>query len=575
MPSIQTQVYEFGPFRLDCAEQRLLRQDQPVALTPRALKLLMVLVQRAGHLVTKEELLRTLWPESFVEEANLSVNVSAVRRAISDGQNGQAQYIETVPKLGYRFIAPVREVAPSGIQQLPRPVRRKQLALGALAALVLLAVAAWLASRPVHRVMVAVLPLQNLSGDASQEYLSDGITEELITDLGKLRPDRIGVIARTSVMPYKAQSKDIKQIGRELGVEYVVEGSVRRDGGQLRVTAQLIRVRDQTHVWANAYEGELPGLIGLEDRLAREVACEIAGKLGLAEPASAASRNPQAQEAYLRGRYHLHQLTRDDTEKAIAYFQQATAADPGDARSYASLAAAYLDLTTFYRAPNQTMPRVRQAASKAIELDPNLAEAHAALGTEDLLYEWNWPEAESELHRALELNPNSAEAHVAYASYLITASRFQEGLRESRLAFQLDPVAHFGHGNSLWHFLVARQYDETIIQCRKMLELQPNYFWAHSILGLALFYKAKPDEAISEAQRGSQLGNNPIADAVLAFIYAGSGNRAEAQHIVDGLTAAQNTRYVCGFNLATVYAALGEKDQAFESLERAYQQRSD
>jgi TolB-like protein/DNA-binding winged helix-turn-helix (wHTH) protein/Tfp pilus assembly protein PilF len=535
----------------------------------------MVLVEHAGHLVTKEDLLRTLWPDSFVEEANLSVNVSAVRRAIGDGQTSQAQYIETVPKLGYRFIAPVRQVAPSATQQLPRPVRRKTVAAGALAALVLLVVATWLTSRPTHRVMVAVLPLQNLSGDAGQGYLSEGITEELITDLGKLRPDRIGVIARTSVMPYKTQSKDIKQIGRELGVEYVVEGSVRRDAGQLRVTAQLIRVRDQTHLWANAYEGELPGLIGLEDRLAREVAGEIAGKLGLAEPVSAASRNPHAQEAYLRGRYHLHQLTREDTEKAIGYFQQATAADPKDAGSYASLAAAYLDLTSFYRAPNQTMPRVRQAALKAIELDPELAEAHAALGTEDLLYEWNWPEAESELHRALELNPNSAEAHVAYASYLITASRFPEGLRESRLAFQLDPVSHFGHGNSLWHFLVARQYDESIVQCRKMLELQPNYFWAHSILALALFYKSKPDIAIDEAQRGSQLGNNPIADAVLAFVYAGSGHRLDAQHIVDGLAATQDTRYVCGFNLATVYAALGEKDKAFESLERAYRQRSD
>lgn len=575
-----TSIY-FGLFELDTESCELRRSGRRVRLRPQACRVLAALACRAGELVTREQLREQIWgKDTFVDfEHGLNLCIRQVREALGDAAESP-RFIETIPRRGYRFIAPLNGLETARAAGPAPSFWANRFRVAGFAAVAVTALAGmgwwgWESARPAppsSRVMLAVLPFQNMSGDTGQDYLSEGITEELTSDLGQLRPDRFGVIARSSVERYKG-AIDVRQVAGELGVAYILEGSVRRENANVRVSARLIRARDQSDVWAASYSDELPGVLALEERVARTVAAQVAGKLQ--EPATPGRKiRPEAWEAYLRGRYELHQLTQRHIERAAELFEIATATDPNDARSYASLSVAFNSLSSFYADPREMMPRAREAALRAVELDPNLPDAHAALGTVKFYYDRDWVGAQREFQRALELDPNLTEAYVGYANVLAASGRRDLAFQQARTAFLLDPMPHVGQGNGLWLCYVTRHYQEAIQQCEKTLVSEPGYGWAHSILALSLFYTGDRQRSLAEAKRGSELAANPVSDAVLGFVEAKTGHGLEARRLARKLVSERKSRFVCGFNLAALYAALGDKEKAFASLEEGYKQRS-
>ena len=592
------QIYEFGHFRIDPNERLLLRDGKTVSLTPKAFETLLALVEHSGHVVKKDELMKRIWPDAFVEEVNLAQNVSAIRRALdTDGEH----YIETIPKLGYRLVIEARligmskeaEAAPTHVRQeigresipISTSKRNKRRALAfAFAALLLLAAAAstWWATRhgatavPRRIRSLAVLPLENLSQDPEQEYFAEGMTDELITSLAKIQSVR--VISRNSIMPYKGRHEPVAQIGRELSVDAVIEGTVMRQGNRVRITAQLIEAHSDQHLWAQAYEGDVRDVLKLQEEVAQAIASEIKGKLAPEEKVhltSAKVVDPDAHEADLRGFYELHKhgaagtfiAPGDDIDRAIKFFQQAIAIDPSDALAYAGLAAAYYDQSTFFRAPLEVMPKAKAAAMKAIELDDSLAEAHASLGYVKLNFDWDWPGAEGEFRRALELNPNLASVHAGYAHYLLTLGRSQEAIQELGELHNVDPLypqSHVGLPYTLWNL---RLYQEAVEAAKKEGD--------ERVIALSRIEQGRREEAIAAADRAMKVAHNPVILAQLASVYALAGMNDKARTILNGLEAQVKQRYICGFNIACVYIGLGDKEQAYLWLEKAYGARSD
>jgi TolB-like protein/DNA-binding winged helix-turn-helix (wHTH) protein/Flp pilus assembly protein TadD len=518
MSQASTHSYQFGDFSVDADQRVLLFQDKPRPLTPKVFDMLLILVENSGRIVNKEELMSRLWPDTFVEEANLTSNIQQLRKSLGDNAR-QPTYIETVARRGYRFIKPVKtevlnrrvvdsvadldSVSISAIQAESatvsanatgqtgaRPVSLKW-AVGLVALIVVIAAfAGWYiwfrrslrSEPPATRVMVAVLPFQNLTGDAGQDYFSDGLTEEMITQLGNLDPDHLGVIARTSVMHYKNTQEPLEQIGSQLQIQYVLEGSVRRESDRVRITAQLIQMKDQSHVWAGEYDRELVHLLALQGEIAGAVTEEIHRTLGgsvwarQVSPASSSPESYEAYELYLKGQYFFNQRSVAGFEQAIDYFQQATTKDSHYARAYAGLADCYALIGGYGERPQTDfMPKARAAAQRAVELDANLAEAHTALALILQNYDWDWQTAEKEFRRAIELNPNYATAHQWYAEHLTWLGRFEEALRESERARQLDPLSLIiaaDNGATLYY---SRQYDLAIAKFRAVRELDPNF----------------------------------------------------------------------------------------------------
>ncbi len=583
--------FEFGPFHVDPAERVLLRNGKPLSLTPKAFETLLVLVQNSGHLLTKDELLNTVWPGTFVEEATLAQNIFTLRKFLGDSPEGH-QYIQTVPKLGYRFIAEVKEVperpgaeltiaaAPSPATTVPQG--RRVWWIGTVAFVFLLLVAGYFARgrfsermhTPSGKIMLAVLPFANLSGDPGQEYFSDGLTEEMITQLSRLQPQRLGVIARTSAMQYKAMGKNAEQIGRELGVDYILEGSFRREGRRVRISAQLVQTRDQTHLWAENYDRDLRDALGLQNEVARNIANAIRLELNAEEQhrlARSAVVDPEAYEAYLKGRYFWNKRTQEGLRKSKEYFQRAISIDPQYGQAYAGLADAYALLGAgegISRA--ETMARAREAAIKALELDETLAEAHTSLAFVRMHYDWDWTGAEKEFQRAINLNPGYATAHHWYAYCLNAMGRTDEALQKIRRAEESDPVSVIIKTDvaEILHF--ARRFDEAIEQARKALEMDPNFVLAHRALSWAFVQKGRYAEAITELQEGLRLepGRADLL-AYLAYAYAKAGQVGEARRILARLK--HDEPY---FELVAAYAVLGDKDTAFAMLEKTFEQRS-
>jgi TolB-like protein/DNA-binding winged helix-turn-helix (wHTH) protein/Flp pilus assembly protein TadD len=593
------QIYEFGQFRIDPDERLLLREGKPVSVTPKAFETLLALVENSGHVVKKDDLMRRVWPDSFVEEVNLAQNVSAIRRVLDT--NGE-QYIETVPKLGYRLIVKARVIeAAEGLVETNRPSRLEKaekiavavfsqqnksrrvaaIAIASVAVLAAAGLSLWMLTRttapiPVRISSLAVLPLENLSQDPEQEYFADGMTDELITSLAKIRSLR--VISRNSVMPYKGKHKPIPQVGRELNVDGVIEGTVMRSGNRVRITAQLIDARNDRHLWAQAYEGDVRDVLKLQEQVAQAIATEIMGKLAPGEQvrlSSAKEVNPDAHEADLRGFYELHKHgavgtflpSGDELEKAIKFFQQALSTDPNDALAYAGLAAAYYDQSTFFHAPLDVMPKAKAAAMRAIELDDSLAEAHASLGYVRLTFDWDWPGAEGEFRKALELNPNLPSGHAGYSHYLLTLGRSQEAIQELKEQRKVDPLfpqSHVGLPYLLWNL---RLYEEAIEAGRKEGD--------DRVVALALIEEGKNKEAVAVADRAMKVPRNPVTQAQLAYVYARAGMKDRSRTILNTLQAQVKQRYVCGFNVACLYLGLDDKEQAYAWLEKAYRDRSD
>ena len=423
---------------------------------------------------------------------------------------------------------------------------------------------------------LAVLPLRNLSRDPAQEYFSDGMTEALISRLAQIGTLRI--ISRTSVMQYKDTRKPLRQIARELNVEGVIEGSVMRSGDRVRVIAQLIDARKDEHLWARDYERDLRDVLGLQAEVAQAIAQEVRAKLNPGEEARLARSRPvvpEAQEAYLKGRFYLGQGTEDSIEKAIAHFNDAIAKDPLDARAYAGLSDSYSGLRSIYRAPSEVMPKAKAAAQKAVELDDALAEGHVSLALSRMYYDFDWPGAEREFRRALDLNPNLAEAHDGLALYLMANERHGEAIAEVELAKRLDPLSPTILADASWVYYGARRYDRALQVAREWVELAPSSPWAHTYLGLALQKTGKIDEGIRELERAAGMDRSVTILEWLGGAYAAAGRTVDANRIVAELTGRAEQRYVCPYEIATVYIGLGKKDAAFEWLRKGVRERAD
>jgi TolB-like protein/DNA-binding winged helix-turn-helix (wHTH) protein/Tfp pilus assembly protein PilF len=602
MSGVINRLYEFGGFSLD-AQQRLLRRDgELVPLTPKAFEMLLVLVQSDGRVVTKDELIKAVWTDNFVEESNLTQTVFMLRKAM--GETAERRYILNIPGRGYRFAVEVKQPSSDELSVAPLPNRsamgdavplpkgpptlRRWPIFAAVLVLTCVALAVYFrwfrpaarAQTAGPRVLLAVLPFENLTGDASQEYFSDGMTEEMITEMGGLEPERLGVIARTSVMFYKRNPKPLDQVGRELGVQYVLEGSVRRDADKVRVTAQLIRVQDQTHLWARQYDRELKDVLALQSEIAQEIGDEIQYTLG-DQPKAKAARHPaalvpvtsyEAYDLYLKGRYFWNKRTPEGFLQAAEYFQQAIDKDPNYARAYAGLADSFALRSTWLQGPqNEFMPKARTAALRALQLDETLAEAHTSLALIVESYDYDWQTAEKEFRRAIQLNPDYATAHQWYAEYLSWQGRFDEALAESERARELDPLSLIIATDQGAILYFSRQYDRAIAQFRAVLEMDPNFNRARSMMMYACAQNGRFTEAEAEVERAHAPADSAWWWATKAYLYGQEGRTAEAEVALEKFKklAVGSNPDLNPWSLAA-YAATGHKDQALDLLQKGY-----
>jgi TolB-like protein/DNA-binding winged helix-turn-helix (wHTH) protein/Tfp pilus assembly protein PilF len=574
------QVLKFENLELDLGSYQLRRDGSALKLEKIPMELLILLISKRGQLVSRDEIIDRLWGKDVFVDSEHGVNtaIRKIRNVLIDDPD-RPRYIETVVGKGYRFIAAVS--VPLEEQLLPPPAPapafafRKLLIIGACALVAL--VAGYGIVRRIWptggRTMLAVLPFQNLSGDAEQDYFSDGMTEEMITQLGSLDPQRLGVIARTSAMSYKHSTKGVDLIGRELGVSYILEGSARREGGRVRITAQLIQVRDQSHVWAAEYDRELQSVLGIQTEVASAIGDEVRLKLTPAQRANRANLrvvNPEAYEAYLKGRYFMEKWTEEGTRVGREYFQQALQKDPNYALAYAGLADSYV----WGRAglpPGEGVERAKEAATKGLQLDDTLGEPHAALAQIKFTHDWDWAGAQAEFTRAIELNPNDTNALHMYSHYLLSMGRIDESYAISTRALQHDPVSPTMQLHLGFHYLTARQYDLAIAQYQKILQTDPSYPDAHNQLAVAYRKKGMPDQSVVEyLQEQTLLGATPDQLAALKEAYARSGMRGFFLTVLE-FTEPSEQSSISPYQIASYYSILDKKDESFEWLKKAYE----
>ncbi len=542
--------YQFGPFRLDAAERLLLREGEPVLLTPKVFDTLLVLVQNSGRLLGKDELMQTVWPDAIVEESNLSQNIFTLRKALGESPT-KPKYIETIPRRGYRFIASVREVRYEGADLTGVAVRS-----------------------------IAVLPFKPLGAKNGDEYLGLGLADALITRLSNI--GQIVVRPTSSVRKYTGLEQDPVAVGRALRVESVLDGSLRRSGERIRVTVQLVSVRDGVPLWADRFDEKFTDIFVVEDSISERVAAALMLKLTGEDKKRLTKRyteNIEAFQLYLKGRYYWNKRTGQGLKKGIEYFQQAIEKDPTYALAYAGLADCY-NLLSLYGVfpPKETMPRAKAAAMRALEIDNTLAEAHTSLAYAKLYYDWDWAGAKREFLRALELNPNYATAHHWYHEYLTAMGWFEESHAEILQAQELDPLSLIISTDVGWGLYYARRYDQAIEQLRKTIEMDPTFAVAHFILGLCYGQKGLFKESAAEIQKAiAILGDNPLALAVgvLGHAYAVSGKKDRALKVFEQLKDLSKRCYVPAYSLAIIYTGLGQKDQALKWLRKAYEERYD
>jgi TolB-like protein/DNA-binding winged helix-turn-helix (wHTH) protein/Flp pilus assembly protein TadD len=595
----------FGVFEADPRLGELTKHGKRLPLQEQPFRLLAMLLERPGELVSREELRAKIWPHTIVDfDHGLNKAIGKIRDALGDSAENP-RFIETVARRGYRFLADVavvqdgprqtaagdpavqadagslaRPEAGTSSRRPPRAIAWRLFGFGL--ALVAAAALSWILytsrnSAPTIR-SLAVLPLKNLSGDVSQDYFTDGMTEELITQLGQISALR--VISSTSVMLYKGVDKPLAEIARELSVQAVVEGSVLRSGGRVRITAQLIRVPADEQMWAQSYEGDLRDTLALQSKVAQAIAEQIRATLSRRQQAALRKPktvSPDAYEAYLKGRYFWNKRTGDGLKKAIDYFSRAIETDPTYAEAYSGLADSYAlsgDWEYGVLSPEDAFRQARAAATKALALDDSLGEAHTSLAFAFDLYAWDWAAAETEYKRAIELNPGYATAHHWYAWHLLVMGRNSEGIFELRRAESLDPLSLIISADLADALCIAHLYDESVQQSKKTLEMDPNFAVAHYELGQAFEQKHMHDEAIAEFQRAIELsGHSGAFDSNLAYVYAVSERKGEAKNIVKDLQAQPDKNPSTDANIALVYVGLGDHDQAMIWLNRAYEAR--
>ena len=589
------EIYEFGPFRLEPAERKLLRGSEIVELTPKAFDTLLLLVRNTGRLLGKDEIISRVWPETFVEEGSLSNNIFVLRKALGENPT----YIETIPRRGYRFVGAVRQLphaAPAHLEKPPetgahditslsakgrRPWRsRVALGIAAVAVVASLAVVGWFykfAARGEAIDSLAVLPFVNANGDPSTEYLSDGITESLINSLSQL--PNLKVMSRDSVFRYKGKDTDVQTVGRELGVRAIFKGKVTQRGDTLSVSSELIDARDSTHIWGQQYDRKLADMGALAEEIAGQMAGALRMRLTAAEEkrlTKSYTANAEAYRDYLKGRYWWNKGTEDGFNKGIDYFQQAIAKDPAYALAYSGLADCYSSLADFGLLPaKEAYLKAKDAALKAVELDDTLAEAHGSLALIKSSYDWDWSSADKEIRRAIELNPGYADAHRLHAEVLWQTGRLNEAIAESKANLELDPISLGNNVDLGVEYFLARQYDQVIEQERKVLELDPNYVDAYYFRGIAYLKKSMYKEGKADLEKGVAIAPaSEVALTGLGYSYAVTGRRAEAHRVLDKLNELSKQKYVSPIWRVKIYAGLVEKDKAFEWLEKAYDDHS-
>ena len=599
-------LYRFGQFALDSRRRTLSRADSPISLTPKAFDVLLFLAQNPNRLVTKEELLQAVWADTFVEEGNLTQYIYYLRKALGDNSE-DTRLIVTIARKGYQFTADVTvaEVADTAKQaavqisasessladtqailespadeavtEAPRHWRKAAFVGASAVLLVVVCFASWrhfagMTPPRSQKIMLAVLPFENLTGDPNKEYLADGLTEETISQLGRLNPEQLGVIARTSVMGYKHKDERLDQIGRDLSVQYVLENSLRESGNQIRLTAQLIQVKDQTHLWSQDYDYPVKDFLTVEDDLAKAVAHEIRVRLTSKQQGELAQShpvNPEAFDAYLQGYYFFERNTNKDTDMAAKYYERATQLDPSYALAWVGLSRVRNRQVNVNLIPAEEGHRLaREAVERALTLNPNLAEAHAQVGRIKLQVDFDWVGADASFQRAVALDPRNPDTVRSAAGSAAMLGRFDEALQLNRRALDLDPL----NANS-WEGLgdtesCMGQLDQAAADVKKGLELSPDAWPGPILLSQIYVMQGRAQDALPEIELVRY-------DSARAFLYPiayyALGRKKESDAALSELIAKYHASDA--YDIAEVYAFRNQSDEAFEWLDRAYAQR--
>jgi len=539
MKSSPRRFYDFGPFRLDTSAPLLWRSGEPVDLPLKALETLAVLVKEAGQLVRRADLIEAVWPETVIEDNNLSVNISLLRKVL--GEHNGAKYIETVSRRGYRFIAQVRNEPHAPARTLP----------------------------------IAVLPFKQNTAEENNDYLGIGLCDTLITRLSNV--SRFAVRPTSTVVRYAEDRFEPLAAGRELKVDYVVDGRIRRAGEVLRVNVQLLRTSEEAICWAGQFDEKLTDVLQLEDSIAEQVALALIPQMTAAERERLARRgtdNLEAFEAYLRGRFHFNSLTQDGFAKALAAYESAVKLDPSYALAYTGIADYYYFLAVWGVMPSdQCLAACEAAARRAVEIDPNLAEAHAALGFA-LSGRFKWDEGERHVLRALELSPNSALAHLRYGNHLVQQGFVEEAVQEARRSIELDPLSPVYQFSLGWGLYFARRFEEALAQYESTISAHPLNPMAHFGFAWVARYVGRHDEALSAMKRAEELSNGSLMMTTgRGTVYAAAGMRREAEQVLEYIAALPAECNAIPYHLALIYHFLGDKEKTLLALEDAFEQR--
>lgn len=588
----------FGRFELNVETRELRNSGTKIRLQGQSLLILLCLLEEPGRLWRREELRTRLWPNgTYVEfDHSLNVAVNRLRERLGDSAE-KPRYIETVPGVGYRFMAPVEtaneaphpglpvpELAVAAVPPRYRsPALVKTLVVAACA--LIFAAVTWfaVARKEMHQApaqeflirSLAVLPLTDVAADANQDYFADGMTEELITELGRLSSIRI--ISRTSIMQFKKSDRPLPEIGRQLNVDALVEGTVRRSGDRVRITARLVSIAPEHLIWQKSYEGDLRDVLQLQSDVAHDIAGNIQTRLSRQQAPGAVPYkrlDPEAYEDYLRGRYFLARRTAEAMKTATEYFQRAVQRDPQYAQAYVGLALAYQLLGSYdLLSPEKSYPLALTFANRALELDDSLSEAYSARANSETNYQLDWVAADRDYRRAIALDPNSAQAHHDYGEYFTGVGNAERAIAELKIARELDPLS-LPLFNALGRmYREAHQYDEAAKQCKQSLVLDPNFSMGHWCLGQVYLAKRQYVEAASELKRANELGTTPLIVCNLGCVYAASGKKAEARAILRSLKSKSQFDYISSYLIASIYSQLGERDEAFNWLDKAFDRR--
>ena len=619
LPVASTRIVRFGVFEVDLKACELRKHGFRIKLAEQPFQVLAFLLERPGEIITREELRDRLWPgDTFVDfDHGLNNAVMRVREVLLDSSE-HPRYVETVPRRGYRFVAPVEETSvpppvPATIEleggstspasaaskpalahtisEHPNVPRWFTSRLAAAIAIVVVGLAALLVfaiharnvttnqANATRSTSLVVLPLENLSGDKDQDYFADGMTDELIANLAKIRS--LHVISRSTAMTYKGTRKPLSEIARELNVDAVVEGTVMRVGSRVRITAELVQVSTDHHLWADTYESQMGDVLALQNRVSAAIVNEIRINLTPEERerlAKTPAVAPEAYENYLKGLYYWNKRSDENLTRAIGYFERATQLDPNYALAYAGLSDCYAIISAeiFGTMPaSEAAPKARAAAVRALELDPTLAEAQTSLATEKFNYEWDWSGAAQGFERAIGLNPSYATAYQRYSLYLIAMGRAQDSFAQIQKARAMDPLSLSINFSLGWRLYMARQYDAAITQLKDTLEMDPSYELPHLVAGQAYEQKGNYALAIPELRKAVELSRGtPLMVSALAHAYARSGNRAEAEKLLAQLQAKSMNHYVSPYYFAIVCVGLGRTEEALDWLEKAFGDRS-